>query len=386
MKAWLGAAWALGMLATGAIAVPFQATDDAPEKSKLSYKEQMEQLLEGFTTLSTDFKRWTRGDDPINIFDDLDLDFVYIEAPSGEDVPGLKFDYDRTFGERDRKRDGDWSSFLALKSVGTLSFDGDVQPRDMISTRLTWRYALDSGGVNQRDRVDKLFGNSHQSNVADLDDLADIENPNELDRDEAWQSHASQSSDLLGDQLHWDLGLDLGLENTQDWSQRQFRFGVASSVEFKTFRSDSKLRWLNIVDYPASAIRWLTRYDTDWSPSGTTIPSLGVDVSQVFVDDNRARRQAGDESDFTRIHAELAYRSPLGEIGSKLYHVDMGYHYYLDVDPSNSIEAAELDAYDYLKVEFTSDEGVFFSIDVGQLPFEARDTTVMSLGYRVAAR
>lgn len=377
------------------------------EQADLMLEElDLESFFQGFTTLNTDYNRATRGEHPRNVFEDLDLEFVFLEAPGGESVPGIQFDYERTFGTKARQDEPTaWTRFLALKSTGTLSFDGDVKPRDTMRTRLTWRVAYDAGGVSDAQQMLEAFTvglNDFQdgrggicvespvgtpaANLELLDILVDLEDPAELAADPAWCQAVQQAAVLLDDQVHWDFGLDLGIENTQDWSQRQFRVGLASSLEYKTFDPTSQLRWLNAIDYPASVLRWLTGYDEEWSPSGTTFPYVGLDLSQVFVEDNRARRVAGDEDDFLRAHLEAAYRSPLGEIGGKLYHLDVGYHHYLDLDPSSSIEAADLDAYDYLNVEFSTDEGVFFAIDVGQLPLEARDTTVVSLGYRVAAR
>jgi hypothetical protein len=397
----------IGSLALVGLATPAQAqvVRKSETPSLIMQELDLESFFCDFNTANTFYRKQTRSESARNIFKDLNLEFVQLSSSRGDDAVGVTYDYDRTFGEQDPAGPGGWNSFVNLRSVGTLSFDSAVKPRDFLDTRITWRMAYDAGGLCDAATMveaytrglnryrDSLGGICVESppgtpaaNMELLEILVDFEDPATLEASEAWRQSTAIASELLSDQTHFDFGLDLGVENSQDFAQRQYRFGLASTLEYKTWDADSYLPWLNVMDYPASVLRYLTGYDQEWGPSGTTFPIVSMDVSQIVVDENRARRTAGDDGNFLRAHLEASYRSALGEIGTKLYHLDASYQYYLDVDPSSSIQAADLDQYDYLKAEISTDQGLFFAIDVGQLPFEVRDTTVVSLGYRVAAR
>lgn len=416
-------------LAVAVLAAPTGAQDD-PDAA-LSVTELVT-VLEGLETKSPYPQRSWRADDPWHVFKDLSLEFVQLSDRDGNSVPGLKYDYSRMFGEIER--DGtDWSSYLRLTSAGTIAFDGDVRPRDFLESELTWRVSFDRGGITSPSDSARISGlrdafRKHADEDADADEraaaemeamsyierkageseaafdtrkqalsnelassrmqavlaAAAVESEAELQRNDEYLMLSSEA--VMEDQWHFDLGLDLGLENDQDFSQRQYTFGLASSLEFKAWEEQSWLPYANVVDYPAAFLRMLTGYDEGFEPGGHLFPILSFDVAQVAVDRNRARAGAGDDDDFLRAHFEASYRAPVGEIGEDLYYLDAGYHHYADLDPSGAIEAAGLDDYDYFKVELSTAEGVFASVDVGQLPFEARDTTVVSLGYRFAGR
>ena len=315
---------------------------------------------------------------------DLDLDLVQLEGRRGQGAAGIHFDYARVFGERADGPGTGWGSFVDLRASGTFSFDSEIKPRELLATTLSWRLGYDGGGLVRGDK--QLTDAQVAANVAALDVLAEFEDPRELEASEAWREAVRDVAGLLDDQLHWDVGLAVGFEADQDFSQKHLRLGLVSTLEYKSWDPGSLASTLNLVDYPASLLRYVTGYDADWTPSGARLPILNLEVAQVLVDDNRVRRAAGDEDDFLRAHLQASYRSPLGEIGDKLYFLDAAYHHYLDLDASPAIRGAELDDYGYLEVELTTDEGVFLAVDVGQQPFEARDSTVVSLGWRLTSR
>jgi len=397
----------IGTLALAAVLAPaaaaLQEADEAvPAIHEEDLLEDLSALLEGLETRAPFYNRTVRADQARNIFADLSLQFVQLTDRAGNSVPGLEFAYDRTFGDRELPEAGeDWSSFLRLTSTGTVAFDGTTRPRDFMESALTWRASYDVGGVSKPSAARAACDFLAASPGAGLADgmpalfalrtelaleAAEAETPEELLKCDAYRELMRQATDLLEDQVHFDIGLDLGLENTQDFAQRQLRFGLASAFEYKSWESGSVMPYFNVFDYPASLVRWMTGYDEEWGPGGHLFPILMFDVSQVMVEKNRVRNAAGDDDDFVRAHFEASYRAPLGEIGSELYYLDAVYHHYADLDPSASIEAARLDDFDYLTVELNTEDGVFFAVDVGQLPFEARDTTVVSLGYRFTGR
>lgn len=401
--AWMGVLWlgCFGLVTTASA----QVVRKSETPSVILQELDLESFFCDFNTANTFYRKQTRAESARNIFKDLNLEFVQLSSSRGDDAIGLTYDYDRTFGVQNPAGPAGWTSFFNLRSVGTLSFDSAVKPRDFLDTRVTWRMAYDAGGLCDAATMVEAYTRglnryrdsqggicveappgTPAANMELLEILVDFDDPATLEASAAWHQAVAIASEMLSDQTHFDFGLDLGVENSQDFAQRQYRLGLASTLEYKTWDQDSYLPWLNVVDYPASVLRYLTGYDEEWGPSGTTFPIVTVDVSQIVVDENRARRTAGDDDNFLRAHLEASYRSALGEIGTKLYHLDASYQYYLDVDPSSSIQSADLDQYDYLKAEISTDQGLFFAIDVGQLPFEVRDTTVVSLGYRVAAR
>lgn len=370
------------LLAPGALAQ--EATSSGHEASALR------DFLEQYETLNVPYRREVRAEEPWRVFQDLNLEFTTSDNREGESVLGLSFDYDRVFGKTDPGAEGELSSFVALRSAGSMFFDSNVRQRDLWETRLTWRLARDAGGSTDVELCKGFCLLADEGGPA-LDaelvsSVDDYKSTDDVQQAKAWRDPAQKARRLLHDQLHYDVGLDLALENNQDFSQRNLRVGLGAALEYKTWRHDSAWARFNVLDYPAALGRLLTGYDRTWTPSGTALPILELDLSQILVDEDSSRISAGDSDDFQRAHLSASYRSALGNFGGELYHLNAAWHYYADLDPSSAVEAAGLDEYDFAEFSLTSDSGVFFAFNVGQLPFESRDRSVASVGLRLTAR
>jgi len=179
---------------------------------------------------------------------------------------------------------------------------------------------------------------------------------------------------------HWNLGLNAGIESNQAATLKNYTFGLNASLDAQWENDSAFVDW-NVLDYPAALVRRVTGMDEKWRPRGYG-PTFLVAVDQVDPRGSGPRAGAGDSSDFMRLSAEVAFKTPFFQFREETYYLDTSYRYFDEFDPAASVRSADLDAFDYWAVGIVSDSGWFLTYRSGQLPFDAGTSEAFELGFK----
>lgn len=308
---------------------------------------------------------------------DIKFEFKTFDVGNGKSGLGFKYDYDRAFASayketRDDVTTGSQWNFLAK---GNVAFDKDINPADFLETGFGVRYFLNSGGITTR---------SSEALARRLQEILRIRSklgPNELETDPTTKELYNYQAQL-GSQVYLDARLDTSLESNQDFSTKQYTYGVKVGLDYKAWRPDSWQAKANVFDYPFALLRMLSGVDNSFEPKGSAWPSVLVSLDRVSPQDNDPRALAGDTSDYNRLQVEVAFRTPIARIRSGRIHFNADYRYFKELDASNVVRAANLASYDYFVATISSTNGVFVSYSNGKLPFDLKDQEVYELGIK----
>jgi hypothetical protein len=188
---------------------------------------------------------------------------------------------------------------------------------------------------------------------------------------------------MLGSQLYTALDLRAGLEANQSFTEKNYVYGAQLGVDYKSLSRDSMAARLNILDYPFALIRYLTNYPgvDGFAPSGVSFPTLLIGIDQVDPQGDDARAAVGAIDTYTRVRAELAFRTPLIETAQGTYKVTANARYYRELGASTAVKNQGLDVRSYLCVAIVAPSGVFISYRSGDLPFDLKSQTIYELGF-----
>jgi hypothetical protein len=314
----------------------------------------------------------------LRLLQDLKLRFVSFESGDAE-ARGLGISYAlanelarTTFRQQSAS---EVSGALSVRATGNVAFDRRVNPRDFLTTSASLHVYGSHGGVDElqpttpevRTRLNELTRQMAQ--IASLDAIV---------RSPATREYLAIMQRSLTSHVFWDLSGNVRLESDQAFDTRQFVYGAVLGGKLTTPGTQP----LNVVDLPFAAVRWLTGSDRTFSPRGSTIPSVQLEIAAVDPRKDERRATLGETGIFPRVRFESGFRTPVytRPDGRRIF-FDADYRLYQELGASAAVEREELDRFSYFAAALVSPDGPFVSYSTGRLPFDRQKDRVFELGF-----
>ena len=351
-------------------------------RAALKSPETLNKVLETFVTTDSGWQFLKDVNFELKAFDSKD---------GGEPGLGFSFDYQKELTDHDLACDAEATAkgcirglSLSFDTEGSVAFDKDDNPKDLITAELDFDYFHSKGG---RARVDA-------DRVLELEEaFASAATPEETEV--ATRRIVDLVRPSLTNQFYYAFGGDVSIESNQRFTTKQTLYGVHLAIDFKDWSGTSAWSTFNFFDYPFAALRALTGYDcprsapTDgtprpkcFQPSGTAWPTLLFRASRVKPEDDDPRALAGDTSNFTRLDFEASFRTAVARLADDDLYITLNYRRYEERDPSLLVQAADLDDFEYFTVTIGGDDGMYVSYADGKLPLAFADDQVVELGFK----
>ena len=314
------------------------------------------------------------------LLEDFQFEFRTFEVKSDSSQPalGVRYSFARDLRSDLFEQASTHQSGIALSinANGNVAFSERANPADFLESDISLHVFRSQGGAVEvsdeiADRLDQLES-----------EMADIEDADELDASPMWKEFLTTVSTAMTTQLYLDLSLTGGLESNQAFTQRQYAYGAHLGIDLKAWNRQSILARWNVIDWPFAALRWLSGYDSRFESRGSTFPTLLAGIDYVDPVSDHLRFAVGDSSDYTRFKGEIAFKTPIARAGDGTIFVEADYRYCLEFNPSEAVEAADLDASTYFIGIVSCSNGLLISYREGRLPFDAEHDQVYELGFR----
>jgi hypothetical protein len=346
--------------------------------------EAARNALESPETQSRILNTYLASDHGWQFLRDVNFKFKAFEADSAEAALGFSYDYKKSLQGYELACAADTcvrGLDLNLAANGNVAFNAERNPNNLLDTALSFAYFQSTGGVSkpsdasvQQFRVlrDKfVVAESEAEEEAIVRQIEDLVRP------------------ALTDQFYWEVAGDATLESNQQFTQKQWTYGVHGVFEVKGWSDDSAFAKFNLFDYPFAALRALTGYENCpgggsacFIPRGTALPTVLLGIARVTPEDDDPRAQAGDSSDFDRVRFEASFRTPIARVGDDRLYVSVNYRYYKELDASAGVKSLGLDEFSFYTIVLGGSQGVYVSYSDGRLPLDAASDQVFELGYQ----
>lgn len=328
-----------------------------------------------YNTLWNHFFNTDKIKDKVVFLRDIDLQFkTFQDADSAVTALGFAYNLDLKFVkeyETASKRSG---FAFGLKANGNVAFSKELNPYDFLTTDLNIGLYRFMGGVSHvNDSV--LFDKRNELRQK----MVAMEVPEILNSD-VFDEYLQTMK--LSNQYMFDLKITGGLERNQDYSKKQYAYGVQLNLGAKAWNDKNPLALLNFFDYPFVVTRWLTKTDESFTPYGATIPTVQFSVDYVKPGQDIDREiLTGNLNGYSRFHFETGFRTLLAQIKDQTIFFNAGFRYYKEFNAPVSVKTAKFDKFSYFVASLTSSSGLFVSYSNGRLPFDAINDVVYELGF-----
>lgn len=311
---------------------------------------------------------------------DLNLRFATFEA-DGADLRGLglSYDYAKMLKRDDLINQGTHQAGLifALNASGNVAFNRELNPRDFLRADGRLAFWRSRGGAvatstEVRQRLAEI-----QTRLALITEQA------ELDASPLWAEYLTSVASHLTTQLYLDLGASAGIESDQAFDQTQYVYMANLGIDLKAWGRNSRLAVWNVFDWPFAAIRYLTGTDERFTPRGSNIPVLRLELGLVDPAEADLRESLGEAGAFPRLELEAAMRNLIVRSGLGDVYVESDVRWYRELGAPVAIAAAGLDEFTYFVAALVSSDGPYISYSTGRLPFDDREDQVYELGFRL---
>ena len=265
-----------------------------------------------------------------------------------------------------------------LRFRGNVAVEKALNPEDFLDSRFAFKLFQNSGGVAVR------TSEEYQDRLNELEDiLVEIEDPDELANHPA-TIEMFKLQNALSSQFYLSLALHGGLEADQEFKHKNYTYGAELGFVYRSYDPDALTSMLNVFDWPTALVRALTGYEetTGFTPYGSTWPSLLLAIDQVEPSGDSLRTPLGEDDGYARFRGEVAFRSPIAELAGSRVYFDVNYRVFAEIDPSEAVQAANLDLHQFLILTLSSTKGLFASYTDGRLPFDVKDRQSSQLGFR----
>ncbi len=334
--------------------------------------------LEDPERLNHALDRILSGDDRWRLLKDLNLRFKTFDAEEGQNGLGLAFAYAKAikYDELGRSGPNVTALDLRLSSDGNVAFDREINPRDFLTATVDLTLELNRGGVVRLTRARQVRLDSLLLRLADIEDEA------ELDASPAWREYVGTYASALTTQFWLGLSANVRFESDQAFERTQWVYGGSLALDLKAWNSESALAAWNFFDWPFAAIRWLAGTDPSFRPRGQAYPTARLGLALVDVAKNPERAALGDDDRFTRLDAEVAFKSLLLRSGTQDVWFAADLRWFRELGASTAVRAAKLHRSTYFAATIASGSGPFATYSAGRLPFDLKSQEVYELGMR----
>ena len=359
---------------------------DSFRKSTEETLDVVRSTLESPETQSRLLNAFIDGDHGWQFLKDVNFKVKTFESEnSGEAALGFSYDYSKSVQSHDlscSRKACTRALDLQLMASGNVAADAELNPNNFLETQLSFAWFQSTGGVTE-------VSDAHRAQFRKLrTEFIDAEGDSD-EEEQAVRNIEDLVRPLLSDQFYWEIAADAALESDQEFESKQWAYGVHAVFEVKGWNDAGALAKFNVLDYPFAALRALSGYETCtgggsscFKPRGTAWPSLLVGLDRVSGAANTPRELAGETGDYDRLRLEASFRTPLARYGDDRLFISINYRHYEELDAPPSVQAADLDSFEYFTVALGGEDGIYVSYTDGRLPLDLVDDQVFELGYQ----
>jgi hypothetical protein len=340
-------------------------------------KAVLAQALEQPLTINKELQSALTVDSAWKFLKDLNLKLLTFTTGDGNQSLGLNYmlskDIKRFFLTNNDSRQTGLSYSLDLE--GNVACEKNINPNNFLNSNFSVHYFQSQGGVVKI--TDDFYTTLNQLE----DKIAAIDDQTQLLTSPEFKAFATALRNQMSDQYYIDFSVIGGLESNQSFTEKQFYYGIQLGLDLKAWNPQSKLAKYNIFDWPSALIRLLSDNDSTFSPRGSAIPAVLFGIDMVDPQTGVAKKLHEDNSFFTRLRAETAFRTPLSLKNSIFF--EASYRYYWEPGASNLIQRNNLDKFGYFTAAITMPSGIFASYATGKLPSDLENDQVYELGFKL---
>lgn len=331
-------------------------------------------------TLNKYLEEYLRRNNGWRILRDIQFQFKTFSTHGKDSLSSLGFGYDFAKDINKRYFSSQGSNVLgqavSVRARGNVAFDADANPEDLLESALSVSvFGSHGGAVESSDSIKTLLNRLE-------DVLVTIETEESLNTSAAWMQFFDIAQSHLSTQVYWSVAGSAAMESNQRFTTKQYVYGFDASFDVKAWNRNSVLASLNIFDWPFALVRWLSGTDVDFTPLGSTIPTLIAGFKRVDPKDGDPRYAIDSSGAFNRVNIEAAFRTPVGSLVGNEAYFEADFRCYREINPSSAIVAAHLDRQSYFTGALTLANGFFVSYTTGRLPFDAKDDQIYELGFK----
>ncbi|HVO73566.1 MAG TPA: hypothetical protein VMT35_06060 [Ignavibacteriaceae bacterium] len=311
-----------------------------------------------------------------NFLKDLDIKFKTFQYDSISAL-GITYSYFKNIKSNYFTSSSANSSGInfSINTEGNIAFIRRDNPNDFLKSGLAVSYFNSSGGVIEF--TDQLS----DSLTAVQKLLSSYNNIDSLNESDIWKKYLAKVSANLTNQLYFNFSLNLNLESNQDFSIKNYVYGINVGFDVKAWNRNSALAQLNILDWPFAVTRWLTGTDNNISPLGSSLPTLLFNVSYIDPSADSLRRSLNELKKYSRLGFEAGFKTLFSRsLGAPLY-VNADLRYYKEINASSLIKTLGLDESIYFIILLSQENGFFISYASGKLPQDIQNNNVYAVGF-----
>lgn len=350
------------------------------------------------TALLSEIKNY--AETGLNNVPGLNVSISGFSAEDSAESYGLNFDY-RWSGASSKaeqyKINGklNTSGSFELTANGLIGFEEDENPHNQISARASllgnvFYFGGDAAQLNNsqyKKETKRLAKLAVQCTTKHGDANTHLCN-------KEYNAITDHYRSAIGNNISLRLGGNIGVETDQGFSATNFTYGGSLFLGFKSYDDKDKIKYLNLIDWPAAIIRGFAGFEgSGFSPSGLYFPAVRFAIDQVEPNEKAPRvLLAGDDSNYTRLNIEAVYRSPLFKLGSTplkkvvkgdVLYLTASYRYYKELSPSDAVVTAGLKHQRMWTFGLSGLlGGLYLSYSTGELPMDVDRDNVVEIGFK----
>jgi hypothetical protein len=298
---------------------------------------------------------------------------------------GLEYAYERALQAVPLSTNPMTRSDLTLNfhSRGNIAFNQEENPDDFLDTGLAFHFFYRTGGVDPTLYKDEAFAANREALIK----AAQVRGtPEEVNAHPAWRDWHARVRKALTTQYVLDTAANLSLESNQDFSSKQYTYGLQAGGVIRAWNEDSPWARFNLLDWPFAALRILTGAQDrgKFTPSGQALPAVLAGVDMVDPFDNSVRLAVDPDDDpYPRVRVEVVFKTQVARLFDKDLWFSAGYRYFQELGASSAIRAADLNLFQYFAASLEFVNGVSLTYSTGKLPLDRESDQVFAIGYNI---
>ena len=270
---------------------------------------------------------------------------------------------------------------LTLDASGDVATDASKNPNNLLESGGSLHLFQGIGGISPMVRRDTNFFaviNKAQHDAGEIPP-----SPNWRD-DPRWKNSAQMVSKLIVPQLFYDIAAHGTLESDQQFKNKQYTYGCKVGIVYRDWTDQSAFTWMNLLDYPFAAIRWLTQEDKEFQPSGRAFPVIvgGIDAVDPSSDPQRLNIDP-NKSVYPRTRLEVHFRTEALRLAQQDLWFSADFRYYQELGASQAIQNAGLDQQKFFVAKMDLPYKFNISYSIGKLPLDQKNDQVFAVGWAV---
>lgn len=319
----------------------------------------------------------------------LNVRFKAFEAKDGADTSlGLEYSYEKALRnhELDAKLGHPLSLSFTIRAKGNIAFDPKRNPADFLDTGASFDLFGSKGGFEPV--VDAAEWQKETQRLiqlaADMTTNPAALTPEQLDARPVWRELEGRVMGQLSTQYFWRASGNLALESNQNFTRRQYAYGLIVSGVIRAWNPKSAWADFNVFDWPFAGLRYLTGVDPRFQPSGHALPLVLAGLEQVDPQKNPARLAVEPgKSGYGRWRGEVALKTKVARVGGHDVWAFGSYRIFRELSPSAAIHRAGLANFEYWAAGLELGNGLGVTYSKGKLPFDRRSEQVFDIGYKL---